>query len=363
MLKIKHLAFAAVLLTSLSFAFAEKKTLTNGEIWKDTDGNAIQAHDSVIKCGSKYYWYGLDYSHNINVGDGNGFRAVKCYESEDLVNWTFKNNVLTNRTDDRFYNIEVFNPNVVFNKKTNMYVMWLGTSKGPLVAVINTPYGNFHVHDTFFSMSGSSIMNSIFVDTDGSAYAVAYVWEDLTADNPKLYIYALTDDYLEIRTEWNSWGDIFSISFDSRVIGRTSIIKHKGIYYLIFADFGDLGGSAYSVTSPVWYNFVGGNYSGSYKGVKWAWTNSLYEEWSGLNSFENTSTSYEFGNLVAVQGSEKTSYIAAFNGWDSSDLSQSSYTWQPLQWDNSEFLNMDIPCIGEYDSLVIDAETGVVKGK
>ena len=81
-----------------------------------------------------------------------------------------------------------------------------------------------------------------------------------------------------------------------------------------------------------------------------------------VNSFENTSTSYEFSTLIAVQGEEGTSYIASFNGWNSSDMANSTYTWQPLQWDDSKFSNMDVPYIGDYSSIVIDAKKGTVKG-
>lgn len=359
-MKVKNLFFVFLAFCISATVFAEEKTLENNKLWKDTNGNAIQAHDTVLKAGNKYYWYGLDYSHNKNVGDGNGFRAIKCYESEDLANWTFKNNVITNTTDDRFYNIEIFNPCVVYNSSTKMYVMWMGTSKGTLVAVSNTPYGNFHVHDTYVDINAGTIVNSVFVDTDGAGYLVSYCWEDLAIDNPKLYIYRLTDDYLTLRTEWNTWGDIYSISFDTRVIGRSQIVKHDGIYYLIVADYGNLQGNPYNVTKPQWYYCMGGGIY-TYQGVKWAFTNDLFQEWSGLNSFENTSTAYEFAGVFSVQGENKTSLIAAFNGWNSSDLSQSTYHWEPLLWNPNEFLEMDIPYISEHSSISVDTKTGSVK--
>ncbi|MBE6354640.1 MAG: hypothetical protein E7061_07965 [Treponema sp.] len=364
MMKLKKIAtFLIATCTLLMSVAAEEKSVTNGVAWTDTNGNVIQAHDTVVKYGSKYYWYGLDYSQEAAVGDGTGFMAVKCYESEDLVNWTWKSDVLTKQTDDRFYGMgNVFYPQVVYNKSTKMFVMWMGTSNGPLVAVSDKPYGNFHIHDTYVTTSSGSIINSVFVDDDGAAYLAAYVWEDLAVDAPKLYVYRLTDDYLEIRKEWNSWGDIYSISFDNRAIGRSKIIKHKGVYYLIFADYGSLISVASNLeyTGLTWYDFVGGSYT--YQGVKWAYANSLYDEWSGVNSFENTSTSYEFSTLIAVQGEEGTNYIASFNGWNSSDMANSTYTWQPLQWDDSKFSNMDVPYIGDYSSIVIDAKKGTVKG-
>ena len=36
-----------------------EKSVKNGEVWKDTDGNMIQAHGGgICKAGGKYYWYG-----------------------------------------------------------------------------------------------------------------------------------------------------------------------------------------------------------------------------------------------------------------------------------------------------------------
>lgn len=361
---------AALLFTScalLMSAAAEEKTLVNGKAWTDTKGEVIQTHDTVVKYGSKYYWYGLDYSHGNDIGDKNGFLAVKCYESEDLVNWTWKSDVLTKKTDDRFYGMgDVWYPQVVYNKKTKMFVMWIGTSKGPLVAVSDKPYGNFHVHGTYVSTSRGSVINSVFVDDDGAAYLVAYVWEDKAVDAPKLYVYRLSDDYLKLRTDWNSYGDIFSISFDKRVVGRSKIIKHDGRYYLIFADYGELKTgttdkpNSLAYTAPSWYEFLGTSYN--YQGVKWAYADSLYDEWSGINSFENTSRSYEFSTLIEVRGEEKTSYIASFNGWKAGDLQNSTYTWQPLMWDKNSVTGMEVPYIGEYSRITVDAKKGTVKG-
>lgn len=357
----KILAMLSAAMTLLSFAYGGEKTLVNGEVWKDSRGMAIQAHDTVVKCGSYYYWYGLDYSHEKDIGDGNGFLAVKCYESKDLVNWTFKNNVITNTTSDLLLKVDLWAPQVVYNKKTGMYVMWVGTSKGCLVFVCDKPYGNFHMHDTTFNINVWAYVNSIFVDSDGSAYVVSECLSDMAIDQPALMVYRLTDDYLSLRTDWNSWGDIYNISFDKRAIGRSYVLKRKGIYYLFVADYGTLSGNTYSTNNrPSWHDFVSGNYS--YQGIKWAWSKSLYDEWSGLNTLDNTSTSYEFSNLIAVQGSEGTSYIVAFNGWNKSDLSQSSYTWQPLQWENESFLTMDVPVVRDYTTITVDADAGTVSG-
>lgn len=71
--------------------------ITNGTIWRDTDGNVLHAHGGyIIKHGGVYYWYGENRLENF---------YVDCYCSEDLVNWTFRNHVLT--ADSRTENSRV----------------------------------------------------------------------------------------------------------------------------------------------------------------------------------------------------------------------------------------------------------------
>lgn len=61
-----------------------------GKIWKDTNGNRIQAHGgSVIAVDDIYYWYG----ENKEKTDGkNGIWTwgIRCYASRDLYNWEDK---------------------------------------------------------------------------------------------------------------------------------------------------------------------------------------------------------------------------------------------------------------------------------
>ena len=62
-----------------------------GEVWKDTDGNPIQAHGFSVFYNEKdglYYWYG----ENKEKTKGGPFNkvwhwGVRCYTSKDLYNW------------------------------------------------------------------------------------------------------------------------------------------------------------------------------------------------------------------------------------------------------------------------------------
>lgn len=61
--------------------------LKNGEVWKDVEGNEIHAHGGFILKHQGYcYWYGEDRRENF---------YVSCYRSRDLMNWEFRNHILT----------------------------------------------------------------------------------------------------------------------------------------------------------------------------------------------------------------------------------------------------------------------------
>ncbi len=86
----------------------ESSVIQPGTVWKDTDGEVIQAHggsiqkldegevnkdldgDGQITSGKEVYlWYGEDKTHNTRPVDG-----VKCYSSTDLINWKDHGTVL-----------------------------------------------------------------------------------------------------------------------------------------------------------------------------------------------------------------------------------------------------------------------------
>lgn len=63
--------------------------MKNGTIWKDTNGNDIQAHGGcIVNHGGVYYWYGehkgADNCTGTNRVDVIG---VSCYSSINLVDW------------------------------------------------------------------------------------------------------------------------------------------------------------------------------------------------------------------------------------------------------------------------------------
>lgn len=362
----------------------------NGEVWLDTQGNAIQTHDGILYYQGKYYWYGLDYSKNLINGGTGGFKAIKCYESEDLVNWTFKNNVLTSSSSIILNNCDINTVRVLYNPNTHKFVMWMGFNTSyrrgtslsywtlrsshnklflneTLCATSNSPFGSFDVENSSFSVNGGAALTTLFQDNDGTAYCLD--WANYN-NSWRLYINKLSSDYLGIEKN-------VALLYPETYVGRTSIIHKGDFYYLFTASFvGELdGGANSSLGSSVndgWldYHFTYFDFYRNssistpvpYTGVRYAWSTSIEGPWSDLMTFGKngeTLNSYEFNDVIKVQGSEDVSYILTFNNWNTSDLSSSGYVWQPLSFKQSSTLFYE-PYFEEYSKITIDAAKGTI---
>ena len=95
-----------------------------GEIWPDNTGNHINAHGGgVLFHENKYYWFGEHKGEKTSAA----LVGVNCYSSVDLVNWTFEG-VALSVSEEAGHDIEkgcvMERPKVIYNKKTNKFVMW-----------------------------------------------------------------------------------------------------------------------------------------------------------------------------------------------------------------------------------------------
>ena len=65
-------------------------TITNGNLWIDSEGNDVQAHGAgFLKVGDTWYMIGEDRSSSWNPD-------VNMYSSKDLVNWKFERKIIEN---------------------------------------------------------------------------------------------------------------------------------------------------------------------------------------------------------------------------------------------------------------------------
>ncbi len=365
----------------------------NGSVWTDTQGNAIQAHDNIIKYGDTYYWYGMDYSKNLLNGGTGGFKAIKCYASKDLVNWEFRNNVVTSNSSSLLNHCDINTPRVLFNKRTGKFVMWMGynttywrgagTNYGTwrttrnnlfldeyLVATCSTPDGAFDIEGGSFGLNSGAVIATLFQDTNGDAYVLDYSTTGSGAH--ALHINKLSYDYLRLGED-----SYVTNLFPETEISRTAVVKYNGMYYLFAASFvGEMDSDddgwpnvnfcyfdAYRGTT---INIDGvGKKTGvprmNYTGVRYACAPSMAGPWSGLETFGPDYADAEFNSVLTVQGNKETSYILMFNRWNTADLSLTETIWQPLEFtDVSSTASFSRPSFADNASFTIDAASGKV---
>ncbi|NOU72738.1 family 43 glycosylhydrolase [Paenibacillus sp. LMG 31458] len=318
----------------------EQGNIANGVPWLDTDGNVMQAHGGgVIKSGDTYYWFGEDKSHNSAV-----FKAVSVYASKDLIHWEFRNQALTIASDTaNLTDAKIERPKVLYNEKTNKYVMWghweVGSNyneANAYVAVSDTVDGNYQFVAKFRPLADKGVYEAdgrlgkdnrdftVFQDDDGTAYLISS-----TNGNKDLGIYQLTEDYTGVEKP------LYTLYAGQRR-EAPAILKKDGIYYLLTS--GQSG----------WYPNQG----------KYSTSTSIKENmWSDLKNFGENSTFYSQPSfIITVLGSQETSYIYAGDRWYANQLGSSQYIWLPLEL-NTESRTLDMEYSGNWS---LNAETGII---
>lgn len=332
-------------------------TIKPGEIWKDTDGDTINAHGGgVIFADGKYYWYG---EHRAAVRP-NPQEGVTVYSSPDLANWTYEGMALQ-VSDSVGSDIErgciVERPKVIYNKKNNNYVMYFhlelkGQGYGPAryaVAVSDTPTGPFRFLKSGRSNAGILPLNlkkeeastadpekmewwtpewrteiekgmftlrdldggqmsrdqTLFVDDDGKAYHV-YSSED----NLTLNIAELNDDYTD----------------------------HNGRYIRIFPG-GHNEAPALMKRNGKYWMITSGCTGWDPNEARLMTADSIMGEWKQLPNpcrGENADKTFlgQSNYILKVPGKEDA-YIAMFDRWNPESLKDSRYLWLPVKFEEN----------------------------
>lgn len=225
--------------------YQKERSIASGKVWRDTDGNVVNAHGGgILYHEGMYYWFGEHRPESGFVTE----KGVNCYSSTDLLNWKYEGIALPVSYElgsDIEKGCIMERPKVIYNKKTEKFVMWFhlelkGQGYGPAraaVAVSDSPVGPYRflrsgrvnpgvyplnisrkdkrqkwdveeykewwtpkwyeaIHKGMFmkrDLEGGQMSRdmTLFVDDDGKAYHI-YSSED----NLTLQIAELTDDYL-----------------------------------------------------------------------------------------------------------------------------------------------------------------------
>ena len=210
-----------------------------GEVWKDTDGNPINAHGGgLLYHEGTYYWYG-EYKKGGTIlpewATWECYRTdvtgVSCYSSKDLLNWKFEGIVLPAVKDDEKHDLHpskvLERPKVIYNEKTKKFVMWAHVESADYskacagVAVSDSPTGTFTYVGSFRPNGAMSRDQTVFVDDNGKAYQF-YSSEN----NATLYISELTDDYLKPTGRYTR-------NFVKQSREAPAVFKYNGKYYML----------------------------------------------------------------------------------------------------------------------------------
>lgn len=316
----------AVLLLVAGCETSKKESTTpaeivSGEVWKDTDGNPVNAHGGgILYHEGTYYWYG-EYKIGQTVlpewATWECYRTdvtgVSCYSSKDLSAWKFEGIVLPAVKDDPSHDLHptqvLERPKVVYNKETKKFVMWMHIDSPDYakaaagVAVSDSPAGPFTYLGSFRPNDAMSRDQTVFVDDNGKAYHF-YSSED----NKTMYISELTSDYLKPSGK-------FTRNFIGMSREAPAVFKHGGKYYLLSS-----GCSGWDPNQ-----------------AELAVADSIMGPWSVIGNpctgKDADKTFYAQSTFVLpVQGKENA-YIAMFDRWNKTDLQDSRYVWLPFVFD------------------------------
>jgi Glycosyl hydrolases family 43 len=276
-----------------------------GEIWLDDRGQHIQAHGGgILKIGDVYYWFGEDRGQDLD----RTLRYVSCYSSNDLIHWTFRNQVIKLADPENFGPGWVLErPKVFYNQKTKTYVMYMHidgrTAEGNYkiarvgVATSDTIDGDYKYLKSFRPLNHESRDIGQFIDDDGAAYLIF-------EDRPFGFrIAKLSDDYLSVEKEM--------CLIPAHMEGG-AIVHYQGLYYAI--------GSALTGWNP--------------NPNKYATATTLNGPWSEFKDIAPTE-SKTYGTqstmMLKVVGSRKTTVIFMGDIWKPRTQWDSRYLWMPLE--------------------------------
>ena len=335
--------------------YQKEKKIASGEVWRDMDGELINAHGGgILFHEGKYYWFG---EHRPATGFVTE-KGIACYSSTDLLNWKNEGIVFA-VSEEAGSDIEkgciMERPKVIYNKKTGKFVMWLhlelkGQGYGPArtaVAVSDSPVGpyrfirsgrvnpgiyplnmtkkerklkwNLEQYKEWWTpewyeairkgmfvkrdLEGGQMSRdmTLFVDDDEKAYHIYSSEENLT-----LQIAELTDDYL------NHSGKYIRI-FPGGHNEAPAIFKKDGIYWMITS-----GCTGWDPNK-----------------ARLLTATSILGEWKQLPNpciGENADKTFGGQSTYILPLPDKKQFLFMADNWRPKSLEDSRYIWLPIQF-------------------------------
>lgn len=306
-------------------------TLTNGGVWKDTNGEEIHAHGGhILFYEDYYYWYGEDRRKNY---------YVSCYRSKDLFNWEFRNHILTTdtpaapirvRTNLQLLNedggkVNLERPKVLFNPETQQFVLWVHYENGKdytaaacAIATSGSPDSGFVYHGSFNPYGYMSRDCTLFQDDNGTAYFIS-----AARDNADLHVYRLQADYLNVEC-------LVHKLWQGEYREAPAVFKRKGKYYML------------SSFCTGWDPNQG----------KYAVADAMEGPWGMLRDFGDETTYRTQPAFVLKRSEQEILYFS--DRWNGTDYFQSGYVVLPITF------NGELAELYDYSRLELDRDTNSI---
>lgn len=287
----------------------------NGDIWRDSDGAAIQAHGGgMLHHGGRWYWYGENKSaptHARGEYARTDVVGISCYSSADLIHWRNEGVVLPAVSDDSSHDLHpskvVERPKVLFHEPTGRFVMWLHIDTWDYhdaragVAVAESPVGPFRYLGAGRPLGHISHDLTAFTDGNGDGWLIH------SADwHAALHIVRLSDDYAE----------------PIEVAGREFV----GAKREAAAPFFHAG---------KWYMLTSGCTGWHPNAADLAVAERPEGPWRMLGNpcrgGEEPELTWRCQSAYVIPGSAPGRFIALLDRWNPADLGDSRYVWIPFE--------------------------------
>lgn len=344
----KKLLFTALLMVVSIMAQAQKTHIQNDCFWYTTEGEPMFTNGGGIfvfpdpKTGEEhYYWYGVKYQEMVDyVPDAlaasnsniTHFISVTCYKSDDLMNWTFVNDIVTNSTLPGF-GWWLGRCGVAYVAEQQKYALFIQYNDVVGVFTGDTPEADFAFHQTIDMKSRIGQTNTgdqtVFTDEDGQSYLCYSV----ANGRKKMYIskIGVCEDgkigLLDCNQIYNGSGREGNCMF-----------KYKNKYYVCASDlYGWNASNLYYLAADAIY--------GPYKP-----TNSMSKMPGAADDYGHVT---QTGFFYTVRGTEEETVIACGDRWAGFAGNGNGFSqWCPVSFDN------DTPYFNSLSHWTIDHKTG-----
>ncbi|MGJ5640536.1 family 43 glycosylhydrolase [Formosa sp. S-31] len=328
---------------------AQFNNIKNDQFWNTVNEQPIYSQGGGIfkfndpKTGKqKYYWYGAHYKEaelyykdpSITQPKDN-FVAVTCYSSTDLVHWTFENNVLEREEAVKHDSKTGWmgRLGVAHISKLKQYAMFIQHNNGVLIALSNSPTGQFKWHQRIDMTDRIGTPNTgdqtVFTDEDTGKSYLVYSYG---RGRNKIYI-------SEIGLI-NGKVDLLDCTQIFQGKGREGncMFKYNGKYY-VFAS------NLYGWDSSYAYYLVSDSIKGPYQPA-----NEMLITQGCMDDFAHIT---QTGFFVNVKGSKHETVLYCGDRWANFAGNGLGYNqWMPLSFEN------DIPVFNSLNSWNLNETSG-----